>query len=72
MISSADALGRKSVYYYNSAGEQTHRINAAGEVQLSSYDSLGRVSASVQLARRIGATDLASFTGARSVRRKAR
>lgn len=51
--STTDALGRRTLFFYDADSAQTHVVNALGEVEEACYDVLGRVTAQVAYAGRI-------------------
>ncbi|CAM3375318.1 YD repeat-containing protein [Paracidovorax anthurii] len=51
--STTDANGLRTLFFYNTAGQLTHTINALGEVTETRYDVLGQVSTQVRYGTRI-------------------
>ncbi|MCG2593198.1 LysM peptidoglycan-binding domain-containing protein [Ramlibacter sp. XY19] len=54
-----DALGHRSVFFYNADGALTHSVNALGEVQQTRYDARGRILERITCANRINPQGLA-------------
>lgn len=52
--SATDALGNRTLFFYNADGALTHSVNALGEVQETRYDARGRVTEQIAYAKRIG------------------
>jgi len=58
-----DALGNRSLFFYDDAGRLRMSVNGAGNVVESEYDALGRVSATTVYATAIAADALARLQG---------
>ncbi|MDM0122209.1 LysM peptidoglycan-binding domain-containing protein [Variovorax arabinosiphilus] len=61
--STVDGYGNKTRFYYDYADHLTHTIDALGEVQERTYNTLGQVIATVQYGTRISASVLAGLGG---------
>jgi YD repeat-containing protein len=62
--SSKDALGNKTLFYYDENGRLTHTINAAGEVRAISYNRFGQIESTRTYTERINnAATLAALNG---------
>lgn len=59
--SSTDAVGNRTLYFYDDDSRLTHTVNAAGEVTEQQYNALGQLTASIRYGKRI---DLSGLTGA--------
>ncbi|MBC5784230.1 LysM peptidoglycan-binding domain-containing protein [Ramlibacter sp. USB13] len=57
-IATTDALGNRTLFFYDADGALTHKVNALGEVQESRYDARGRLAAILSYAGRIATTGL--------------
>lgn len=57
-ISTTDALGHRTLFFYNADGALTHTVNALGEVRENRYDARGRLTESVTYGMRIATTGL--------------
>ena len=57
-ISSTDAVGNRTLFFYDADGALTHTVNALGEVRESRYDARGRVIEQIAYANRISTTGL--------------
>ena len=57
-VSSTDALGNRTLFFYNADGALTHEINALGQVHETRYDVQGRVTDRIDYADRIATAGL--------------
>jgi YD repeat-containing protein len=57
-ISSTDAAGNRTLFFYNADGALTHTVNALGEVKESRYDVLGRIVEEYRYSGRISTAGL--------------
>ncbi|MDQ0013780.1 YD repeat-containing protein [Variovorax boronicumulans] len=53
-LSTTDAYGNKTLFFYDLNGRLTHSINALGEVTEQQYDTLGQLGATVRYGTRLG------------------
>jgi len=59
-LSTTDAYGNRTLFFYDQNGRLTHSVNALGEVTEQQYDTLGQLSATIRYGTRLGSTaDLA-------------
>lgn len=58
-ISTTDAYGNRTLFFYDADGHLTHTVNALGEVTEQQYNTLGQVWASYQYGTRINLSGLA-------------
>ena len=58
-VSTTDPLGRKTLYFYDEDGAQTHTVDALGGVRERRYDVQGRVVQEIAYAARISTRGLA-------------
>ncbi|AJK45877.1 LysM peptidoglycan-binding domain-containing protein [Burkholderia plantarii] len=63
--SSTDAIGRKTLYYYDAYDRVVATVNAAGEVVRQSRDAFGNIEQTVAYAVRLAAGTLAGLQGGR-------
>ncbi|MDQ0072702.1 YD repeat-containing protein [Variovorax boronicumulans] len=52
-LSTTDAYGNKTLFFYDQNGRLTHSINALGEVTEQQYDTLGQLGATVRYGTRL-------------------
>lgn len=57
-ISTTDAYGNRTLFFYNADGALTHTVNALGEVRENRYDAMGRVISEHVYAMRISTIGL--------------
>ncbi len=62
-ISTTDANGNKTLFYYDADGRRTHAINALGEVQENRYNTLGQLTQTIAYGTRLSSTTLATLSG---------
>jgi len=62
-ISAAEPGGARTLFYYDNAGNLTHKIDNAGEVTAYAYDLFGQLSQTTQYANRLAADTLAGLVG---------
>jgi len=63
VASASDALGNRTLSYYDADGRLTHVINALGEVSETRYTAFGEASEKTRLTNRLATTDLATLKG---------
>ncbi|NHZ91664.1 DUF4214 domain-containing protein [Massilia sp. CCM 8733] len=66
-ISSTDALGGRTLFYYDADGRLSHTVNAAGEVRAQRFNGFNQVQESFQLALAIDPFKLASLSGGQNI-----
>ena len=57
-MSTTDASGNRTLFFYNVDGQLTHTVNALGEVQERRYDTQGRLTTTIAYAGRISTAAL--------------
>ncbi|MDN6886457.1 hypothetical protein QMO14_22970, partial [Variovorax sp. CAN2819] len=57
-VSTTDAYGNKTLFFYDLDGRLTHTVNALGEVAEQQYNTLGQLTASIQYGSRISVAGL--------------
>jgi YD repeat-containing protein len=62
-ISATDALGNRTLFYYDAEGRLSVTINALGEVQQSRYDGVGLLASSTKFSTRISISTLSTMQG---------
>ncbi|PRN03014.1 hypothetical protein A0O30_19765 [Pseudomonas sp. LLC-1] len=63
VASARDAMGNRTLSYYDSAGHLTRVVNALGEVSETRYNAFGDAIERTQLANRLALASLAGLTG---------
>jgi YD repeat-containing protein len=63
--STTDALGNRTLFYYDADGRLEYTIGATGEVRRSAYNTLGQVAQTVVYGTRLSGSTLATLAGGR-------